>query len=495
MSSTLEPIVTVREKHPWLKTLNAAYIPGHSSQLLDTVMEGLTRELVQQGHAFQASPSEETDVIFTTARFNESIPWRQALFFTGRLKFNLPHNPTVFTIVGMTPDEYERELARITRALERSPIEPADLRFDGMAPEAPQILIEQGLRGGPLLALERQMQAQTKCIRILVVVGEDMPQWAHLFDLVGAYPRIERSGPVDFYQDIVRRMTTVMSTFEITDHTVVGDEIARSDWDSLSTPAALIAAAPELGNRNFFTQMLVIADLVSVPAVSEGVANQYSEGCFATWEPKLNGLVTTITGSARPVEKDEIGEDDLAIIVGVRPDGLGALIKHVQGKTNDPPSSEAVELMDMDSALPRIRLPSEWGISDTVPVVRSKLHGHRSIASFDASRVEHVRLDPAYYHYPVSCATQAQAVGIKAAFARSEALNNPDDPRVIVFTLLPGHGVVIAEKWAHGKEPLQLIWEAMDEGTLEVSNVIPQGYLRYEHSVNGRMDLKESERS
>jgi hypothetical protein len=241
--------------------------------------------------------------------------------------------------------------------------------------------------------------------------------------------------------------------------------------------------------------MLVIADLVSVPAVSEGVANQYSEGCFGTWEPRLDGLVTTITGSARPVEKDEIGEDDLAIIVGVRPDGFGALVKHVEGKANDPPSSEAVELMDMDSVLPSINLPSEWGIGDPVPVVRSKLHGHRSIASFDSSKVEHVRLDAPYYHYPVSCATQAQAIGIKAAFARSEALNNPDDPRNIIFTMLPGHGVVIAEKWVQEKAPLQLIWEAMDDGTIEVSNLIPQGYLRYEHSVNGRMDIRENESS
>jgi hypothetical protein len=491
MSSTLEKIATVREKHTWLKKLKAAYVPGHSSELLAVVVDGLVQEFKNQGHEFHSSPGPETDVIFTTARFNEAIPWRRALFFTARRKFSLPHNPTVFAIVGITPAEYERELTKIKRALEKSPIDPDDFRFDGMAPGASRVLIEQGLRGGALLALERQMQAQVKSVRILLVVGEDLPDWAHLFDLVGAYPRIERNGPVEFYQDIVTRMTTVLSTFEITDHQVVGEQITKDEWGSLSTPAALIAAAPELGKRNFFTEMLVVANLVSVPAVSEGVANQYSEGCFATWDSKLNALVTTITGSARPVEKDEIGEDDLAIIAGVRPDGQGALVRHVDGKTNDPPSSEAVELMDMDSALPQIHLPSEWGISDPVPVVRSKLHGHRSIASYDSAVVEHVRLDPAYYYYPVSCATQAQAIGIKAAFARSEALNNPDDPRKIVFTMLPGHGVVIAEKWVHGKAPLQLIWESMDDGTLEVENLLPQGFLDYVLSVEGRMILNE----
>jgi len=45
-----------------------------------------------------------------------------------------------------------------------------------------------------------------------------------------------------------------------------------------------------------------------------------SMGCFATWDPTLEGLITTVTGSARPVDNDSITENDLAIIAGVRPD-------------------------------------------------------------------------------------------------------------------------------------------------------------------------------
>ena len=148
-------------------------------------------------------------------------------------------------------------------------------------------------------------------------------------------------------------------------------------------------------------------------------------------------------------------------------------------------------MMEMDSLLPKIRLGKEWETQATVPVVRSKLHGHRGVAAYDPDRAEHVPLEPAYYHYPVSCATQAQALAIKDAFARSAALQDPADPRQLVFTVLPGHGVVIAEKWLPGKAPFQGIWEAIDAGELEISNQVPQGLLRYVPGPSGRMILQE----
>ena len=192
-------------------------------------------------------------------------------------------------------------------------------------------------------------------------------------------------------------------------------------------------------------------------------------------------------GIARPVEKDDLKEEDLAVIVGVREDGLGALVREVDGKQNDPPSSEAVELMDMDSLLPRVEQDGA-----EVPVVRSKLHGHRGIGGYDPGLVEYAPLEPPYYYYPVSCATSAQAEGIKGAFSRAESLQNPDDPRQIAFTVLPGHGVIISEKWVPGKVPFQLIWEAMDSGALQVDNHVPQGIYGYQDDGEGAMVLDEN---
>jgi hypothetical protein len=296
-----------------------------------------------------------------------------------------------------------------------------------------------------------------------------------------------------FFTDVALRVVTTESTREITDHQVLEDPILLETWQGLSAPEAMRFAGQELGARNFFTEMVRIEDLVHVPAVNDAVADQYSEGCFATWSPQLNALIATVTGSARPVDKGNIEDKDLAVITGVRSDGLGAEVRHVEGKQNDPPSSEAVEMMDMDELLPQVDHETLGGVSRKVPVIRSKLHGHRGVRAFDPNLVEFVPLDAAYYHYLVSCATQAQAVGIKAAFSRAESLLNPDDPRQVAFTVLPGHGLVAVEKWQDDKKPLQLLWEYMDEGQLEIDSHIPQGLMHYENEDDGRMHLRKQE--
>jgi hypothetical protein len=181
------------------------------------------------------------------------------------------------------------------------------------------------------------------------------------------------------------------------------------------------------------------------------------------------------------------------VIVGVRPDGKGAQVRHVDGKRNDPPSTEAVEMMDMNNALPTITLSLASGTHAQVPVVRSKLHGHRGIAAYDSRWVEYVPMDPPYYHYPVSCGTQAQAWGIKKAFARSEALQDPGDPRQVVFTVLACHGVAIVEKWVPEKAPFQVMWECMDAGYLEIESLIPQGTMEYAPDPAGKMHLQAAE--
>jgi hypothetical protein len=96
---------------------------------------------------------------------------------------------------------------------------------------------------------------------------------------------------------------------------------------------------------------------------------------------------------------------------------------------------------------------------------------------------------PAYHHYPVTCATRAQARGIADAFSRAEALQDPEDPRQVVFTVLPGHGIIIVEKWVASAAPFQVIWEAMDAGSLEIDRLVPQGPVEYVPEGNG-MNVK-----
>ncbi len=489
MKPRIDADPSTRPLHPWLKQVRVSYLPGPTTPLLEEVTGNILDQFEALGHVLDDSPGEETDAVLTTAAFGEPVPWRQAHLFTIRRQFGLRRAPTVVTLMHITPEQFLSSLDHFARALQKATPDPRDYEFPGLAPEAYRVLHEQGRRGGPILALERLLQAQTKSIRVLLLVGQDEPERMYHFDLVGAHPESQATDSAFFYSDIVLRLVTSLSTSEITAHQVVGDQIPRSQWEQLATPPAMRAAALSLGKRHFFTQMVRIADLVKVPAVAEAVSSQYSEGCFTTWDPDLGALIATVTGSARPVDKDNITEDDLAVIVGVRPDGKGALVRHVEGKSNDPPSSEAVEMMDMDSTLPRIELPASWGVKAHVPVIRSKLHGHRGVSAYDGDLVEHVPLDPPYYHFPVSCATEAQATGIKQAFARSRALQDPHDPRQVVFTVLPGHGVVVAEKWVPGTVPFQVMWEMMDADKLQIANAIPQGQVVYKAGTGSTRHL------
>ncbi len=490
MSMTLDPSAVKTPIHDWLRKVNVTYVKGPGTPLIDSVVSDLMAYFQKMGHTVEEKPGPHTDVILTSALFGEPLSWRRALLFTARRQYDLDHNPTVITIVHVMPEEFERSIDHFDRALANEEPDPKDYDFPGLADDSYRVLHEQGRRGGPILALERVLQAQSKSIRVLLLVGTDRPEKVFHFDLVGAHPVSEAQDRDAFYLDIVLRIVTSVSTREVVGHRVVGEPISADEWGRLTAPLAMRQAAAKLGERNFFTDMIRIADLVSVPAVSQAVSSQYSEGCFATWGPTLKALIATVTGSARPVNKGNITDADLAVIVGVRTDGQGALVRHVEGQPNDPPSSEAVELLDMDSLLPKIVLPDSWGISTEVPVIRSKLHGHRGVSAYDPSRVEHVPLDPPYYHYPVTCATEAQAVGIKQAFARSEALNDPHDPRQVVFTILPGHGVVIVEKWVEDKRPFQVIWEFMDEGYLRIDNRVPQGLFRYELGADSKRELE-----
>lgn len=460
--------------HSWLKRLSVSYVPGPSTQLADSVARNLMDFFQREGHNPQELPSQDTDVILTTARLGEPLGWREALLFTARRRYRLVQSPTVVTVVHALPEQFGEWMDRIQDLLESGP--QALPGFEGIPQTAARMLHQQGRRGGAILYFLRVVQIQTKSIRVLLVVGRDEPESAFLFDLVGAHPQVRFEEATAFYRDIATRILTAASTREITDHQPVEPPIKQEEWSRLASIQEMIQASRELGKRDFFTEMIQVSEVAEVPGFSDAISQQYSEGCFATWDPRIDGLLSTITGSARPVRKENISDKDLAVIAGVRPQGDGALVRRVEGHPNHPPSSEAVEMFGMDMDLPKISLPS----GARVPVIRSKLHGHRGVRSFNPQRVEYVSVPEGYLHYPVSCSTDAQYHAVQNAFSRSAALQNPQDPRQIVFTILPGHGTIIVEKWVDGKQAFQAIWEAIDRRDIEISNSIPQGPFRYD---------------
>lgn len=468
--------------HPWLRPVHVAYVPGRSTFMLDLWAKELLEEMQGLGHYVHRSPGNNTEVILTTARFGEPQSWRDALLFMARRKYRMKRSPVVYTLMQVGKREFQSILERLDAALACDPVDPMDFSFEGITPDAWKVLVEQGRRGGPMLVLQRILQAQAKSIRIILFVGDgDEPDCAYHFDLVGAYPRsVAGNG---FYWDIALRIATAACAQEVPAIPALDESIPGEVWGELDTPGAMEEASRQFGQRGFFSDMVRISDLIGLASLSDAVASQYSEGCFGTWDSKLDAMVVTAAGSSQPVNKSRISKEHLAVVKanGMDPTGL-----QITGKPYQVPSSESYEMTVMDRVLPCIEVTGEG----EVPVVRSKLHGHRGISAYCADSVEYVAMAEPYFHYPVSCSTYPQAQGIVEAFSRSQALNNPDDPRQIAFTILPGHGVFIVEKWCHGKVPFQAIWECMDAGYMEISNDIPQAMMSYVHSADGKMRLQ-----
>ena len=174
-------------------------------------------------------------------------------------------------------------MAKVETVLKEDP--EAAPPFDGVPASASRTLLAQGSRGGAILYLLRIIQIQTKSIRVLLVVGEERPHYAFLFDLVGAHPRIRFEDPQAFYKDIATCALTAASTSEITNHETVEPPITRQEWESLSAIEEMTCASHELGKRDFFTEMIKVSQVAEIPGFSEAISQQYSEGCFATWEP------------------------------------------------------------------------------------------------------------------------------------------------------------------------------------------------------------------
>lgn len=430
----------------------------------------------------QLSPDNQTEVILTTARYGEPQSWRDALLFMARRRYRLKRFPVVYTLMHIGKMELQLILERLDASLAPDPVDdPKDFCFDGISSDAWKVLAEQGKRGGNMLALQRILQAQAKGIRMILFVGDgEKPECAYHFDLVGAYPRsLAGKG---FYRDIALRIATAVCAEEVSAIAASDESIPADVWDGLCTPGDMEEASRQFGQRGFFSGMVRIADLVGLTSLSDAVASQYSEGCFGTWDAKLDAMIVTAAGNSQPVNKPQITKKHLVV---VKAKDMGTIGMQIDGRPCRVPSSESYEMTVMGQVLPRIEVER----AGNVPVVRSKLHGHRGISAYCADSVEYVAMAEPYFHYPVSCSTYPQTQGVVEAFSRSQALNNPDDPRQIGFTILPGHGVFIVEKWRHGKAPFQAIWECMDAGHLEASNDIPQAMMSYVYASDGMMRL------
>src|SRR3990170_848712 len=192
-----QPTVT-NPTHNWLRTIEVSFVPGPMSPMLEEFTKALLSRFGDLGHKVVDKPTENTKVLFTTAPLGKAIPWREALFFSARRMFGLKHSPVLYTIIQITPKEFDQWIGHFKKALAKQPPQDEDFQFEGLSPTAPRVLIDQGARAGAILSLSRMLQAQAKSIRILLVVGDQHPERAFHFDPVGAYPVSENTSPEAF---------------------------------------------------------------------------------------------------------------------------------------------------------------------------------------------------------------------------------------------------------------------------------------------------------
>ncbi len=472
----------LRETHAWLHPMALAYVPGRISRAPDQAVGALLDWLKAAGCALERRPTNETEAIITTARFGSPVARDEALIFHAKRQYSLSRRPRVLTIVDIREAEYQHWLSHFA-VLARQPdgaLPP--FQYPGLGPRAVEVLIQQAKRGGPEVAMGRFLQGHVKSIQVLALRSDDSdrPLCAVHFDLAGAHPITDAADLDAFARDAGPRLLTALCAHEVNDHIFLPDPLPSAIWDGLSTPDALVRAGHVFTEFGFFTDPIYIEKLVGFRGISDAISAQYSEGCYAAFDPDIPGLITTASGSSRLVDKRSIHRDDQAIVVGIKPERDGAIVRRVEGMDQNVPSVEAVEMMGICEAVPRLRHVNNRGEEAPVPAVRAILHGHIGVAAYSPDHVESASLDALYYAHLVSCGTGELAEATAAAFARSEALSDPADARAVVFLEQPGHGVVVVEKWVSGKPPFETIREFLEAGHLRVTLQVSQGSVRWE---------------
>ncbi len=473
--------------HSWTHPISIAYMPGQDTPALQMASRALLDWLHDAGCTVSDLPDNGTDLIITTRRLGDTVAREEALFFNAKRQYRLSVRPQVLTIVDVPESDYQGLVQHFAVISRQSEEEASHNRYAGLGPQAADIISHQARRGGPDLAFARLVQGQVLSIRVMALrTQEGRPFRAMHMDLAGAHPVTDATDLETFAQDAGARVLTAVCATEVNHHTFVEELVPAPLWEALSSPDAMVRAGSMFTQFGFFTTPLYIEKLLGYRGISEAISAQFSEGCYAVYEPDIPGLLTTATGSSRLVDKRSISRLDQAVVVGTRPDREGAVVRPVAGMEQVVPSVEAVEMMGLCERVPQHTHLNSHGLVVTVPNVRAILHGHLGVAAFDPERVEAVMLDPLYYTLLVSCGTGALAEGTARAFARSQSLTDLHDPRRVIFLEQPGHGVMAVEKWPavdDSSRPFETLYDYLSSGILLMTLDIAQGPVHWEMSI------------
>lgn len=272
--------------------------------------------------------------------------------------------------------------------------------------------------------------------------------------LEGGHP----SDREDIVPRVRDRLVSAACATEVGEHVQqVPDAITVPDWKTARSPEVLADAGRRMGTLGLLPPPHKVSDYVS--PVLAGAYHRYlgikgfSEGMMFVYDPDLQALVVTASGSWEVDKRSLNREDVVAVDYRVAEGRLRVL--SVAGSVPKGPSVEAWEVCALMAAAPKVRVRKDhagvWRIDPDgeveVPAVRGGLHAHIGVQEADATVIESIAPDRRAYPYGFGCGTDLMVDVAAATLARSSAVHDEDDQRGYVRWPMLYHGEMALELW------------------------------------------------
>lgn len=294
---------------------------------------------------------------------------------------------------------------------------------------------------------------------------------ATLCTMEGGHPSVT----TDIVRDIRDRLVAVACATEVNDRLDrIPDSVQSSTFDAARSPQVLVAAGRRMGRLGLLPPPHRVSDYVSVTMASAyqrylGIKG-FSEGMMFVYDPDLQALVVTASGSFE-VDKRDLRPEDVVVVDHQLADGRLRLLE-VAGAGQKGPSVEAWEVVSLMAAAPKMKVSKDangiWRPDPNgtveVPAVRGGLHAHVGVDEADETLIESIAPDRASYPYGFGCGTDLMVDVAAATVRRSQAINDAGDNRSYVRWPMLYHGEMALELWTPDvpDEPLTGLLDLFD---------------------------------
>lgn len=308
-----------------------------------------------------------------------------------------------------------------------------------------------------VVSTARVVMGKIGTFKVVFVSGSGVDEVTYC-TLEGGHPT-ETHAKVDGLRD---RLVASASAREVGGRfDVNNDAITQAAWNETKIPDEIVRGGQRMNQLGLLPQPQKISDYVS-PRLAR-VYERYlglkgfSEGMLFAVDPLTGTTMVTASGSW-DVDKRALHRDEVTALAGIV-DGR-VQVQAPFGVRPKGPSVEALEVLSLLDAAPRIRLSPDgangWRVDPEgqfeVPSIRAGIHAHIGVVSVDDAVVETIEPDRRNYPYGFGCGTDLMCEVARSTVERSSAINDPRDRRRYVRWPMLYHGEMVVELWKEGAE-------------------------------------------